>query len=64
MPQRDELSASGARSDTKGNQMLYTVTVRTLHEVLTFPATGTDAAAVHMAALEQFGACGVTVRPS
>lgn len=42
----------------------YTVTVRTLAGQLSYPATGTDSGAVHIAALEQFGACGVTVKPA
>jgi len=41
----------------------YTVTVRTAIGSLTYPAIGPSSAAVHMAALERFGACGVTVRP-
>ena len=42
----------------------YTVTVRTLAGLLTYPAIGTDSGAVHLAALEQFGVCGVTVKPA
>jgi hypothetical protein len=41
----------------------FTVIVRTERGALTYPATGVSSAAVHMAALERFGACGVTVRP-
>jgi hypothetical protein len=49
---------SGQGNDT------YTVTVRTLTGLLTYPALGTDSGAVHMAALDQFGVCGVTVKPA
>jgi ADP-heptose:LPS heptosyltransferase len=42
----------------------YIVTVRTLDGAMTYPAIGTDSGAVHMAALDQFGACGVTVKPA
>ncbi|GGY67889.1 hypothetical protein GCM10007387_57590 [Pseudoduganella albidiflava] len=41
----------------------FTVTVRTESGTLTYPAIGTSSAAVHIDALERFGACGVTVRP-
>lgn len=33
----------------------YTVTVRTLNQIVTYQAIGTDSAAVHLAALERFG---------
>lgn len=42
----------------------FTVTVRTLGQLLRYAAIGTDSAAVHLAAIERFGACGVTVKPS
>lgn len=43
----------------------YTVTVRTPAGLLTtYPAIGTDSFTVHLAALERFGVCGVTVKPS
>lgn len=42
----------------------YIVTVRTVAGRLTYPAIGTDSCAVHMAALDQFGVCGVTVKPA
>ena len=42
----------------------YSVTVRTLDGRVTFSAVGTDSGAVHMAAIDQFGACGVTVKPA
>lgn len=42
----------------------FTVTVRTLNQMVTYQAIGTDSAAVHLAALDRFGACGVTVTPA
>jgi hypothetical protein len=42
----------------------FTVTVRTLAGLLSYSAIGTDSGAVHMAALDQFGVCGVTVKPA
>ena len=41
----------------------FTVIVRTANGYLTYPATGASSAAIHMDALDRFGACGVTVRP-
>jgi hypothetical protein len=49
---------SGQGNDT------FTVTVRTLTGLMTYPALGTDSGAVHLAALDQFGVCGVTVKPA
>jgi hypothetical protein len=42
----------------------FTVTVRTLLGRLTYSAIGTDSGAVHLDALDRFGACGVTVKPA
>lgn len=42
----------------------YKVTARTQAGKVTFPALGTDSGAVHLAALDQFGVCGVTVTPT
>jgi hypothetical protein len=42
----------------------FTVTVRTLDRSITYQAIGTDSASVHLAALERFGACGVSVKPA
>lgn len=42
----------------------FTVTVRTLLGLLTYSAIGTDSGAVHLDALDRFGACGVTVKPA
>ena len=42
----------------------YTVTVRTLLGQFVYAAIGATSIAVHLDALEQFGACGVTVKPS
>lgn len=42
----------------------FTVTARTHAGQVTFPAVGTDSGAVHLAALDQFGVCGVTVKPA
>lgn len=42
----------------------FVVTVRRIgHAALTFHAIGTDSAAVHMAALDVFGASAISVRP-
>lgn len=41
----------------------FQVTVRTLSQLLAYTAIGSDSAAVHLAALTFFGACGVTVTP-
>jgi hypothetical protein len=49
---------------TAGLQSTYTVTVRTLNGLLSYSAIGTDSGAVHLAALDQFGVCGVTVKPA
>lgn len=44
----------------------FTVTVRTLGSAIIarYKAIGTDSAAVHMAALDRFGPCGVSVKPT
>jgi hypothetical protein len=44
----------------------FTVTVRTLGSTIiaTYQAIGTDSASVHMAALDRFGPCGVSVKPA
>lgn len=42
----------------------FTVRVRTAAEQLTYSALGTDSAAVHMAAIDRFGVCAITVIPS
>lgn len=42
----------------------YTVTVRTPKGRQTYSAIGTDSAAVHMAAVDRFGVCAITVTPS
>jgi hypothetical protein len=42
----------------------YTVTVRTPKGRQTYSAIGTDSAAVHMAAVDRFGVCAITVKPS
>lgn len=41
----------------------YTVTVRTLLGQFAYDAIGASSIAVHLAAIAQFGACGVTVKP-
>jgi hypothetical protein len=42
----------------------FTVTVRLPGcAPLSYPAIGTDSGAVHLAALERHGVCGVTVKP-
>eukprot|EP01034_Spumella_vulgaris_P033651 gene33651-41517_t len=41
----------------------FRVTVRTLFQTIAYSAIGPDSAAVHLAALTFFGACGVTVTP-
>jgi hypothetical protein len=41
----------------------FQVTVRRPGQLIAYSAIGTDSAAVHMAALDFFGACGVTVTP-
>ncbi|KQW96959.1 hypothetical protein ASC94_09125 [Massilia sp. Root418] len=41
----------------------FHVTVRTLSRLVAYSAIGSDSAAVHLAALTYFGACGVTVTP-
>ena len=41
----------------------YRVTVRTLSGFETFSAIGKDSCTIHLAAIEQFGVCGVTVTP-
>lgn len=40
----------------------YTVTVRTLLGQFVYVTEGTNSAAVHQDAIDQFGACGVTVK--
>lgn len=43
----------------------FTVTVQQLDApAITFAAIGTDSAAVHMATVDRFGACGVSVKPT
>ena len=42
----------------------FTVRVRTAAEHITYTAIGTDSAAVHMAAIDRFGACAITVTPT
>lgn len=43
----------------------FTVTVRMHGQVaLTYSAIGTDSGAVHLAALDRHGVCGVTVKPT
>lgn len=42
----------------------FRVTVKTGASVLRFVSTGTDSATVHIATVERFGACGVTVQPA
>lgn len=41
----------------------FTVSVRTGAERITYQAVGTDSAAVHMAAVDRFGVCAITVTP-
>lgn len=44
---------------------IYSVTVRTLNQRITYQALGTSSAAVHAHALDYFGGlCGVTVKPA
>jgi hypothetical protein len=42
----------------------FTVTVRTTAGAVQYEAIGSCSTDVHMAALERFGACGVTVVPA
>lgn len=42
----------------------FLVQVRTGGECIAYRAIGTDSASVLMAALDRFGACGVTVTPA
>jgi hypothetical protein len=44
--------------------MAFTVTVRSAGRWLTYPAIGSDSCAVHMAALDLFGVCSITVKPA
>jgi hypothetical protein len=41
----------------------FKVQVRTGALCVAYPALGTDAAAVHMAAVDLFGVCAITVKP-
>jgi hypothetical protein len=42
----------------------FTVTVRTPSQRIVYQAIGTDSVAVHMAAVDRFGLCAVTVKPA
>ena len=42
----------------------FSVRVRTDAAELTYDAIGTDSAAVHMAAVDLFGVCAITVTPA
>lgn len=42
----------------------FTVRVRTAVASITYSALGTDSAAVHMAAVDRFGVCAITVTPT
>jgi hypothetical protein len=41
----------------------FTVHVRAIGQRLSYTAIGTDSVAVHMAAIDRFGACAITVTP-
>jgi hypothetical protein len=42
----------------------FTVRVRTAAQQLTYRVIGTDSVAVHMAAVDLFGVCAITVTPA
>lgn len=42
----------------------FLVKVRTAAGAVSYDAIGPDSAAVHMAAIDQFGVCAITVTPS
>lgn len=42
----------------------FIVRVRTAAAQVTYQAIGSDSAAVHMAAVDLFGVCAITVKPS
>lgn len=42
----------------------FTVTVHLAGKSFTYPAIGADSITVHLAALELFGVCGVSVKPA
>ena len=42
----------------------FTVRVRTDSAAIQYTALGTDSAAVHMAAIDRFGVCAITVTPA
>ena len=42
----------------------FSVRVRTTLGALIYDAIGTDSASVHMAAVDQFGVCAITVKPA
>jgi hypothetical protein len=42
----------------------FTVRVRTATTQVNYDAIGTDSAAVHMAAVDRFGVCAITVKPA
>jgi len=42
----------------------FNVRVRTSCATVTYIAIGTDSAAVHMEAIDRFGACAITVMPA
>lgn len=42
----------------------FTVRVRTDAAQVSYKASGTDSAAVHMAAVDRFGVCAITVKPA
>jgi hypothetical protein len=42
----------------------FAVRVRTAAAEFAYDAIGTDSAAVHMAAVDRFGVCAITVKPA
>lgn len=42
----------------------FAVRVRTAAAEFAYEAIGTDSAAVHMAAVDRFGVCAITVKPA
>lgn len=42
----------------------FTVRVRSTTELITYSTEGTDSASVHMAAVDRFGVCAITVIPA
>lgn len=42
----------------------FTVRVRSTTELIIYSALGTDSASVHMAAIDRFGVCAITVIPA